>query len=122
MPTHEADAVKNVLRLGNDLAPVLRLRVFRIDSDQAVPRRGLIGAEVEFVADIADQGVIVFESVDDDAGLRVGIRQVLVGDREPVIGTDANGYDKMISVIGNFGIGSPIRLVRPGVDERICIL
>ncbi len=119
MPADHTHAVQHILGLGDDLAPVFRLRVLRVDYDQAILGCAIIGAEIQIVADIADQAVVVVEALDDGPEFGPGLRQVLVDDRITVVRADRDRDDEMITVVGHRCARTPVGLFRNLVHQFV---
>ena len=115
-------AVERLLRLGDDLLPVLGLRLAGVDGDHPAAGRVAVGLEPEDRAVVVEERVFVVEVVDQLDEGRVGVAQGLVEDAVLVVGPLRHGDDQVRAVVGDAAVELPLLVVGTLVDEDVVLL
>ena len=123
---HEVDILQDFVGLRDDFLPIGPLRLRHFDGDQAAARGIEIGAEVEFLAVVADEGELRIEAGNefDDLGIVVGTvaRQIL--DEHLILSFRSTPHTdyQVAAVVGHAAGEAPLLFVRPLVDECVFFL
>ncbi len=117
-------AFQHVVRLGNHLPPSGPFRPPRIDCDYPLLGRVQVGSEVEDWAVVPHEVVpgveVVQEAHDRTIEPRaLWVPEVLIIDPVATIGAEPHGEHQVAAVGAHIGGESPVRLVRPLVDELV---
>ena len=93
-----------------------------INRNQPVPGRSVVGAEIQFIADVANQGVVMVKAFDEHYGFGGRIGQVLVDNGVAIVGTHCNRDNQVFAIFSDTGTRAPVRKIRSCVNHPVLFL